>query len=117
MQYMRECILGNFRRRLHAVLKSDTDLQRPTVLESLIRRHVSIIHLAEQHISMDLTQGMREVLLTEAFCGPVSSLHTFEKPAEQHRICHQGRLQLICRKHREGRLGSRDPFCTTPQML
>ncbi|KAI7756681.1 hypothetical protein M8C21_017558, partial [Ambrosia artemisiifolia] len=55
-EYMRECILGNFRRRLHAVLKSDTDLQRPTVLESLIRRHVSIIHLAEQHISMDLTQ-------------------------------------------------------------
>lgn len=83
-EYMRECILGNFRRRLLAVLKSDTDLQRPTVLESLIRRHVSIIHLAEQHISMDLTQGIREVLLTEAFCGPVSSLHTFEKPAEQH---------------------------------
>lgn len=82
-EYMRECILGNFRRRLLAVLKTDNDLQRPSVLESLIRRHVSIIHLAEQHISMDLTQGIREVLLTEAFCGPVSALHLFEKPAEQ----------------------------------
>lgn len=81
---MRECIIGNFRRRLLAVLKTDNDLQRPSVLESLIRRHISIIHLAEQHISMDLTQGIREVLLTEAFSGPVSSLHLFEKPAEQH---------------------------------
>ncbi|OIT06236.1 PREDICTED: protein NAP1 [Nicotiana attenuata] len=83
-EYMRECILGNFRRRLLAVLKSDNDLQRPTVLESLIRRHTAIVHLAEQHISMDLTQGIREILLTEAFCGPVSSLHLFEKAAEQH---------------------------------
>ncbi|KAK6931923.1 Nck-associated protein 1 [Dillenia turbinata] len=81
-EYMRECILGNFRRRLLAVLKTDTDLQRPSSLESLIRRHISIIHLAEQHVSMDLTQGIREVLLTEAFSGPVSSLHLFEKPTE-----------------------------------
>ncbi|KAM1792377.1 hypothetical protein FF1_036107 [Malus domestica] len=83
-EYMRECILGNLRRRLLSALKTDTDLQRPSVLESLIRRHISIIHLAEQHISMDLTQGIREVLLSEAFSGPVSSLHLFEKPAEQH---------------------------------
>ncbi|XP_047335582.1 protein NAP1 [Impatiens glandulifera] len=83
-EYMRECILGNFKRRLHAVLKNDSDLQRPSVMESLIRRHVSIVHLAEQHVSMDLTQGIREVLLNETFCGPVSSLHLFEKPAEQH---------------------------------
>ncbi|KAF3450021.1 hypothetical protein FNV43_RR06100 [Rhamnella rubrinervis] len=83
-EYMRECILGNFRRRLLAVLKTDNDLQRPSVLELLVRRHISIIHLAEQHISMDLTQGIREVLLTEAFSGPVSSLHLFEKPTEQH---------------------------------
>ncbi|CAN1810290.1 Protein NAP1 [Linum perenne] len=82
-EYMRECILGNFRRRLLTVLKTDNDLQRPSVLESLIRRHMSIIHLAEHHISMDLTHGMREALLTEAFCGPVSSLHLFEKPAEE----------------------------------
>lgn len=80
---MRECILGNFRRRLLAVIKTENDLQRPSVLESLIRRHISIVHLAEQHISMDLTQGIREVLLAEACSGPVSSLHLFEKPAEQ----------------------------------
>ncbi|KAK6797051.1 hypothetical protein RDI58_004752 [Solanum bulbocastanum] len=83
-EYMRECILGNFKRRLLAVLKTDNDLQRPTVLESLIRRHTAIVHLAEQHISMDLTQGIREILLTETFCGPVSSLHLFEKATEQH---------------------------------
>ncbi|KAJ4982250.1 hypothetical protein NE237_033087 [Protea cynaroides] len=83
-EYMRECILGNFRRRLLAVLKTDNDLQRPSVLESLIRRHMSIVHLAEQHISMDLTQGIREVLLMEAFSGPVSSLHLFEKSADQN---------------------------------
>ncbi|KAJ4821990.1 histone chaperone [Turnera subulata] len=82
-EYMRECILGNFRRRLLSVLKTDNDLQRPSVLESLIRRHMSIVHLAEQHISMDLTHGIREVLLTEAFSGPISSLQLFEKPAEQ----------------------------------
>ncbi|EEF27260.1 conserved hypothetical protein [Ricinus communis] len=80
---MRECILGNFRRRLLTVLKTDNDLQRPSVLESLIHRHMSIVHLAEQHISMDLTHGIREVLLAEAFSGPVSSLHLFEKPSEQ----------------------------------
>lgn len=80
---MRECILGNFRRRVLAVLKTENDLQRPSVLESLIRRHMSIVHLAEQHISMDLTHGIREVLLTEAFSGPVSSLHLFENPTEQ----------------------------------
>ncbi|KAK3040700.1 hypothetical protein RJ639_028396 [Escallonia herrerae] len=81
---MRECILGNFRRRMLSVLKTDNDLQRPSVLESLLRRHIIIIHLAEQHISMDLTQGIREVILTEAFSGPVSSLHLFEKSEEQH---------------------------------
>ncbi|XP_031131176.1 protein NAP1 isoform X2 [Ipomoea triloba] len=83
-EYMRECILVNFRRRLLAVLKSDNDLQRPSVLESLIRRHTAIVHLAEQHVSMDLTQGIREILLRETFCGPVSSLHLFEKAAEQY---------------------------------
>lgn len=93
-EYMRECVLGNFKRRLLAVLKSDNDLQRPSVLESLIRRHTSIVHLAEQHISMDLTLGIREILLSEAFSGPVSSLHLFEKLPEQHTgsaveaVCH-----------------------------
>ncbi|KAL8508508.1 hypothetical protein ACS0TY_018943 [Phlomoides rotata] len=82
-EYMRECILGNFKRRLLTVLKTDSDLQRPSVLESLIRRHTSIVHLAEQHVSMDLTQGIREILLAETYSGPVSSLQLFEKPAEQ----------------------------------
>ncbi|KAF5729205.1 protein NAP1-like isoform X2 [Tripterygium wilfordii] len=82
-EYMRECVLGNFRRRLLTALKTEHDLQRPSILESLIRRHMSIVHLAEQHISMDLTQGIREVLLTEAFTGPVSSLQLYEKPADQ----------------------------------
>lgn len=82
-EYMRECFLGNLKRRLLAILKPDSDLQRPSVLESLIHRHITILHLAEQHISMDLTQGIREVLLSEAFSGPVSSLHFFDKPAEQ----------------------------------
>ncbi|KAJ4702490.1 Protein NAP1 [Melia azedarach] len=82
-EYMRECILSNFKRRLLAALKTDNDLQRPSILESVIRRHMSIVHLAEQHISMDLTQGIREVLLSEAFTGPVASLHLFDKPAEQ----------------------------------
>ncbi|KAL2895190.1 Protein NAP1, partial [Bienertia sinuspersici] len=84
-EYMRECILGNFRRRLLSVLKTtDNDLQRPSVLESVVRRQMSIIHLAEQHVSMDLTQGIREVLLAEAFTGPISSLHLFDKPTNLH---------------------------------
>lgn len=83
-EYMRECILGNFKRRLLTVLKTDSDLQRPSVLESLIRRHTSIVHLAEQHVSMDLTNGIREILLAETYSGPVSSLQLFEKSAEPH---------------------------------
>eukprot|EP00268_Persea_americana_P020565 TRINITY_DN2071_c0_g1_i1.p1 TRINITY_DN2071_c0_g1~~TRINITY_DN2071_c0_g1_i1.p1 ORF type:complete len:1377 (-),score=241.58 TRINITY_DN2071_c0_g1_i1:162-4292(-) len=92
-EYMRDCILGNFRRRLLAVLKTDNDLQRPSVLESLIRRHIGIVHLAEQHISMDLTQGIREALLAEAFSGPVSSLHSFEKPADQNT---GSAIEIVC---------------------
>lgn len=65
------------------MLKTDSDLQRPSVLESLIHRHTSIVHLAEQHVSMDLTQGIREILLAETYSGPVSSLQLFEKTAEQ----------------------------------
>ncbi|XP_038970393.1 probable protein NAP1 [Phoenix dactylifera] len=81
-EYMRDCILGNFRRRLLGVLRTDSGLQRPSIIELLLRRHVSIIHLAEQHISMDLTEGIREVLLTESFTGPVSNLQMFEEPAD-----------------------------------
>ncbi|XP_074583886.1 putative protein NAP1 isoform X1 [Curcuma longa] len=81
-EYMRECILGNFRRRLLAVLITENYLQRPSVIESLIQRHIGIIHLAEQHISMDITEGIREVLLAESFTGPVSYLQKFVKPTE-----------------------------------
>lgn len=79
-EYMRDCILANFRRRLVSVVRTDDGLQRPSLMESLIQRHISIIHLAEQHISMDLTTGIREVLLMETFTGPVANLHLFEKP-------------------------------------
>nr|AAC61824.1 unknown protein [Arabidopsis thaliana] len=94
-EYMRECILGNFKRRFLTALQTDNDLQRPSVLESLIRRHMGIVHLAEQHVSMDLTQGIREILLTEAFSGPVSSLHTFEKPAEQQQTTGSA-VEVVC---------------------
>ncbi|KAH9315390.1 hypothetical protein KI387_024017, partial [Taxus chinensis] len=81
-EYLRDCVLSNFRRRLITILKIDRDLQRPSVLESLTWRHMNVIHLVEQHVSMDLTQGLREVLLSEAFCGPVHGLHSFEKPVQ-----------------------------------
>lgn len=93
MQYMRDCILANFRRRLLTVLGTESGLQRPSIMESLIRRHISIIHLAEQHISMDLTEGIREVLLMEAFTGPVSNLHNLEKPANLHS---GSAIEIIC---------------------
>lgn len=90
---MRDCILANFRRRLLTVLRTESGLQRPSIMESLIRRHISIIHLAEQHISMDLTEGIREVLLMEAFTGPVSNLHKFEKPAD---LQSGSAVEIIC---------------------
>ncbi|XP_078428674.1 transcription activator isoform X2 [Wolffia australiana] len=85
-EYMRDCILGNFRKRFHSILKKDNGLQRPSVIESLLRRHISIIHLAEQHISMDLTTGIREALLSEAYLGPVLFLQTFEKPTASQAV-------------------------------
>ncbi|KAL4201241.1 hypothetical protein AMTRI_Chr02g257710 [Amborella trichopoda] len=83
-EYMRDCILSNFKRRLLAMLKTDTDLQRPSVLESMVRRHMTIVHITEQHVSMDLTEGLREALLTETFSGPIQNLHQpSEKPSDQ----------------------------------
>jgi len=81
-EYLRDCVLNNFKKRLITILKIDRDLQRPSVLESLVHRHMNIVHLVEQHVSMVLTQGMREVLLCEAFSGPIHGLHTFEKPVQ-----------------------------------
>ncbi|KAK1303703.1 putative protein NAP1 [Acorus calamus] len=82
-EYMRECILGNFKRRILAILKMDSELQRPSVVESLLHRHISIVHLVEQHISMDLTEGIREVLLAEAVTGPISFSHSIERSANR----------------------------------
>lgn len=62
-------------------------------MESLIQRHISIIHLAEQHISMDLTEGIREVLLMEAFTGPVFNLNMSEKPAN---LQGGSAIEIIC---------------------
>nr|CAD1842375.1 unnamed protein product [Ananas comosus var. bracteatus] len=81
-EYMRDCILGNFKRRLHAVLRTENCLQRPSIIESLLQRHINIVLLAEQHISMDLIEGIREVLLTESFSGSFSGLQGFERPAD-----------------------------------
>ncbi|VAI86730.1 unnamed protein product [Triticum turgidum subsp. durum] len=81
-EYMRDCIIGNFRRRFHSMIRTDNCLQRPSIIESLLRRHLSIIHLAEQHISMDLTEGIREVLLAESFTGLFSNLQVSERPVE-----------------------------------
>ncbi|RCV30145.1 hypothetical protein SEVIR_6G069200v4 [Setaria viridis] len=79
-EYMRDCIIGNFRRRFHSMIRTDNCIQRPSIIESLLRRHLGIIHLAEQHISMDLTEGIREVLLAESYTGPFPNLQMFETP-------------------------------------
>ena len=62
------------------MIRTDNCIQRPSIIESLLRRHLGIIHLAEQHISMDLTEGIREVLLAESFTGPFPNLQMFETP-------------------------------------
>ncbi|AQK38748.1 brick3 [Zea mays] len=79
-EYMRDCIIGNFRRRFHSMIRTENCIQRPSIIESLLRRHLGIIHLAEQHISMDLTEGIREVLLAESYTGPFPNLQMFETP-------------------------------------
>ena len=62
------------------MIRTDNCIQRPSIIESLLRRHLGIIHLAEQHISMDLTEGICEVLLAESFPGPFPNLQMFETP-------------------------------------
>ncbi|XP_031487983.1 protein NAP1 [Nymphaea colorata] len=92
-EYMRDTILSNFRRRMLAILKTDNDLQRPSVLETLIHRHLRIINLVEQHVSMDLTQGIREIFLSEAFCGPLHYLKPSVKLAE---YATGSAVQIVC---------------------
>ncbi|XP_024527538.1 protein NAP1 isoform X1 [Selaginella moellendorffii] len=68
-EYMRDRILGNFRSQLLKIPLIEKDLQRPSVIEASIQRHMTIIHIIEQHVGMDLTQSVREVLLKEAISG------------------------------------------------
>ncbi|KMZ57975.1 hypothetical protein ZOSMA_7G00040, partial [Zostera marina] len=92
-EYMRDCFLANFRKRLLMVLRIENCLQRPSVVESLIGRHIRIIHLAEQHISMDLTEGIRDILLFEIFLGSVSSLQQNVNIADQNS---GSALEIVC---------------------
>ncbi|KAH7432487.1 hypothetical protein KP509_07G024700 [Ceratopteris richardii] len=73
-EYLREHVLNNFRRRLHSIIDSEREPQRPSQIEPLILRHMQIIYLIEKHVSMDLKQGVREVLLKEAFSNPMRDL-------------------------------------------
>ena len=67
--------MKNFRTRLASIIMVDGDLQRPSVVESRLQRHMSIVHLVEQHVQLDLTRGVREVLLTESFARHMQDLH------------------------------------------
>ena len=44
--------------RLASIIMVDGDLQRPSVVESQLQRHMSIEHLVEQHVQLDLTRGV-----------------------------------------------------------
>lgn len=75
MQYLRDRLLNNFRTRILNTIFVEGDLQRPSVFEGQILRHMTIVHVVEQHVSMDLTRGLREILLTEAFASRMRDLH------------------------------------------
>jgi NCK-associated protein 1 len=67
MQYLRDRVVKNFRERLANIIIVDGGLQRMSVVEARLQRHMSIVHLVEQHVQLDLTRGLREVLLTQSF--------------------------------------------------
>lgn len=67
--------MKNFRTRLLSIIMVDGELQRPSVVEARLQRHMSIVHLVEQHVQLDLTRGVREVLLTESFARHMQDLH------------------------------------------
>jgi NCK-associated protein 1 len=71
MQYLRQRVVKNFREFLANVIIVDGGLQRLSVVEAQLQRHMSIVHLVEQHVQLDLTRGLREVLLTESFAHPM----------------------------------------------
>lgn len=78
LEYLRDHIVNNFKRRLLSILSPDGQLQRPSVIEALILRHMHIVHMIEKHISLDLKEGLREILLAEAFAGPIQDLQGSE---------------------------------------
>lgn len=67
--------MKNFRTRLKSIIMTNGELQRPSVVEARLQRHMSIVHLVEQHVQLDLTRGVREVLLTESFARHMEDLH------------------------------------------
>ena len=69
--------MNNFKRRLIGIVSAE-GVPRPSIIEGLILRHMQIIHLIEKHVSMDLKQGLREILLKEAFSGPMRGLQDFD---------------------------------------
>jgi NCK-associated protein 1 len=70
-EYLRQRVVKNFREFLANVIIVDGGLQRLSVAEAQLQRHMSIVHLVEQHVQLDLTRGLREVLLTESFAHPM----------------------------------------------
>ncbi|XP_024388834.1 probable protein NAP1 isoform X3 [Physcomitrium patens] len=74
-EYLRDRIMKNFRTRLKSIIMTNGELQRPSVVEARLQRHMSIVHLVEQHVQLDLTRGVREVLLTESFARHMEDLH------------------------------------------
>ncbi|KAG0587429.1 hypothetical protein KC19_2G163800 [Ceratodon purpureus] len=74
-EYLRDRVIRNFRTRLTSIIMVDGELQRPSVVEARLQRHMSIVHLVEQHVQLDLTRGVREVLLTESFARHMQDLH------------------------------------------
>ncbi|CAM6099238.1 unnamed protein product [Calypogeia fissa] len=77
-EYMREYVMNNLTSRLANVIISGEDLVRPSVAEARLHRHMRIIHLLEQHVSMDMTRGVREVLLSESFSQKMRDLHPLD---------------------------------------
>jgi NCK-associated protein 1 len=71
LQYLRDRVVKNFRTWLASIIMVDGDLQRPSVVEAAATHE----HLVEQHVQLDLTRGVREVLLTESFARHMQDLH------------------------------------------
>ncbi|KAJ7555822.1 hypothetical protein O6H91_05G056100 [Diphasiastrum complanatum] len=77
-EYLRDRVLNNFRSHLLHLILVNGELQRPSVIEAQIRRHITILHLIEKHMSMDLTRGIREILLKESFSGELRYMRSLK---------------------------------------